>query len=70
MIDLNILRQIPLFAELGDDQLDFAKQGRELWVESGEILAVEGEPSGYFWVLLEGEIQCTKKGGRSPSPLG
>lgn len=68
MVELNILRQIPLFSELSDDQLDFAKLGRERWVESGEILAVEGEPSGYFWVLLEGEIQFMKKVGDRQVP--
>ena len=68
MFELNILRQIPLFSELSDDQLDFAKLGRERWVESGEILAVEGEPSGYFWVLLEGEIQFMKKVGDRQVP--
>lgn len=68
MIDLNILHQIPLFSELSDEQFEFAKLGRERWIESGEILAVEGEPSGYFWVLLEGEIQCTKKVGDRQVP--
>ena len=68
MVDLNILRQIPLFSGLEDEQFEFAKLGRERWMESGEILAVEGEPSGYFWVLLEGEIQFTKKVGDRQVP--
>lgn len=63
MIDPECLRQIPLFSELNDDQLEFLKLGRDRWMESGEILGVEGEPSGNFWVLLEGEIQCTKRLG-------
>lgn len=63
MIDLNILRQIPLFSELNNEQFELARLGRERCIESGEILAVEGEPSGYFWVLLSGEIQCTLKMG-------
>lgn len=68
MIALNILRQIPLFSELSDEQFEFAKLGSERWIESGKILAVEGEPSGYFWVLLEGEIQCMKKVGDRQVP--
>ena len=68
MIDLNILRQIPLFSKLSDEQFEFALLGRERWIESGEILAVEGEPSGYFWVLLEGEIQCRKQVGDRQVP--
>lgn len=61
MVDLNTLRQVPLFSKLNDEQLEFAELGHGRWIEPGEILAVEGEPSGYFWVLLDGEIQCTKK---------
>jgi signal transduction histidine kinase len=68
MVDLDHLRQIPLFSELTDNQFEFAQLGRERWLESGEVLAVEGEPSGYFWVLLEGEIQCTKKVGDRQVP--
>ncbi len=68
MINLNSLRQIPLFSELNDEQFEFAKLGNERWLESGEILAVEGEPSGYFWVLLEGEIQFTKNVGDRQVP--
>ncbi|MBV8886928.1 MAG: cyclic nucleotide-binding domain-containing protein [Chroococcidiopsidaceae cyanobacterium CP_BM_RX_35] len=68
MIALNILRQIPLFSKLNDEQFEFVKLGHERWLESGEILAVEGEPSGYFWVLLEGEIQCTKQVGDRQIP--
>jgi signal transduction histidine kinase len=65
MIDLNTLRQIPLFC---DRQLEFVKLGRERVLSSGEILATEGEPSGTFWILLEGEIQCTKKIGDRQVP--
>lgn len=68
MIDLKMLRQIPLFADLSDEQLDFAKLGCERSLEPGEILAVEGEPSGSFWVLLDGEIQCTKQMGDRQIP--
>ena len=63
MIELDILRQIPIFSDLKDHQLDFIKLGRERWLDPGEILAVEGEASGSFWVLLDGEIQCTKRMG-------
>jgi signal transduction histidine kinase len=68
MVDLNLLRRISLFADLSDAQLAFVQLGYERWVEPGEILAVEGEPSNLFWVLLEGEIQCTKKVGDRQIP--
>jgi signal transduction histidine kinase len=68
MVDIHTLRQIPLFAELDDEQCQFLEWGKERRLEAGEILAVEGEPSGYFWVLLEGEIQCTKQVGDRQVP--
>ncbi|NJO66532.1 MAG: cyclic nucleotide-binding domain-containing protein, partial [Leptolyngbyaceae cyanobacterium RM1_405_57] len=68
MIDLKVLRQIPLFADLRDEQLDFAQLGCDRSLQPGEILAVEGEPSGYFWVLLRGEIQCAKQVGDRQIP--
>jgi len=35
MIDINTLRQVPLFAELSDEQLQWlAEQGTEVWLES------------------------------------
>lgn len=63
MVTIDILRQIPLFSTLQNDQFEFIRSGRERWLEPGEVLAVEGEASGCFWVLLDGEIQCTKKMG-------
>ena len=63
MIDIEILRKIPLFAALDDEQCQFLEWGKERLLECGEILAVEGELPEYFWVLLEGEIQCTKRVG-------
>jgi signal transduction histidine kinase len=67
MIDLNILRQVPLFSQLTDDQLQ-GLQGCDCWLDSGEILAVEGGSAENFWVLLEGEIQCTKRVGDRQVP--
>lgn len=68
MIHPNTLRKIPLFCHLSDEQLEFAKLGKERSLKSGEILASEGEPSNLFWVLLEGEIQCTKLIGARQVP--
>lgn len=68
MIDLNTLRQIPLFAELSDEQFEFTKLGRRRSVEPGEILGAEGECTGCFWIVLDGEIQCTKRVGDRQIP--
>lgn len=68
MVEFSCLRRIPLFANLRDDQLVFAQHGVERWLEPNEILAAEGDPAGYFWVLVEGEIHCTKRVGDRQVP--
>lgn len=67
MIDLTALRQIPLFSQLDDEQFEFAHLGQGRWVESGEMIAVEGN-SGCFWVILDGEVQCMRKVGDRQVP--
>src|SRR5438067_6198362 len=57
----NTLRQVPLFAQLKDDELRCVEQGEELWLSSGEEFITEGEPAENFYVLLEGEVRVTKK---------
>ncbi|NJO94566.1 MAG: cyclic nucleotide-binding domain-containing protein [Hydrococcus sp. RM1_1_31] len=68
MTDINTFRQISLFSGLNDEQCRFLEWGRERWLETGEILAIEGEPPGYFWILLEGEIHCTTQVGNRQVP--
>jgi len=68
MIDLNALRQIPLFSKLSDEQFEFAKLGQERWIESGEVLSVADESAGLFWVVLDGEVQCLRRVGDRQIP--
>lgn len=69
MIAPDTLRQISLLKDLGDEQLEeIVKLGKMRSLPSGEILAQEGEPSTSFWLLLEGEIQCTKQIGDRQIP--
>ncbi|MBD2309323.1 cyclic nucleotide-binding domain-containing protein [Chroococcidiopsis sp. FACHB-1243] len=61
---LDALRQTSLFAELTDEQLQWlAERGSLIQLAAGEYLALEGEPPKNFYVLVEGEIQLTKKVG-------
>jgi signal transduction histidine kinase len=61
---LNDLRQVSLFAQLTDEQLQWlSEHGRELWLVPGKYIALEGEPLDNFYVLIEGEIEFTKKVG-------
>ena len=63
---LEALRQVPLFADLINNAtgcIPFLKQGVERWLDPGEVLIREGEPVEYFYVLLDGEMQVTKRVG-------
>lgn len=48
---------MPLFADLSDNQLDCIKPGEVLDLAAGTPLVTEGEKTGYFYVLLSGEVQ-------------
>jgi signal transduction histidine kinase len=61
---LNALRQVSLFAQLTDEQFQWlSEHGRKLWLVPGEYIGLEGEPIENFYVLIEGEIEFTKKVG-------
>ncbi len=68
MVEFSCLRRIPLFANLHDDQFAFAQHGVERWLEANDILTAEGDCGAFFWVLLEGEIHCTKRVGDRQVP--
>ncbi|MBW4573009.1 MAG: cyclic nucleotide-binding domain-containing protein [Tolypothrix carrinoi HA7290-LM1] len=64
MIDLDALRQVPLFAELTAEQLHWlSEHGSEVWLDRWDFLYTEGDPADNFYVLLEGKLQLTKKVG-------
>jgi signal transduction histidine kinase len=55
------LRDIELFADLDDDQLDWvARIGEEIRLDDGDVLFEDGQPAERFYVLLEGELLITK----------
>ena len=55
------LHQVPLFAQLDSDRFKFVEWGKFKQLHPKEILAQEGDPPSCFWVVLEGEINTTKK---------
>lgn len=61
----DMLRQVPLFAHLKDEELRCVQQGEELWLPEGEEFITEGEPAENFYVLLEGQVRVTKKIGEN-----
>jgi signal transduction histidine kinase len=57
------LQKLPLFAGLSPEESSCLEQGEEISVASGEIIAREGDPATFFYVILEGEIRVTKTYG-------
>ncbi|HEY1788837.1 MAG TPA: ATP-binding protein [Verrucomicrobiae bacterium] len=51
---------IPLFAGIPDDQLTCIEAGSVIEVPAGTTLTVEGEPSLFFYALMEGEVRITR----------
>jgi len=61
---LDALRQVPLFARLSNEQLQWiADHSGEVRVNAGDLLFAEGSLAEQFYVLLEGELQITKRIG-------
>jgi signal transduction histidine kinase len=64
MLDIDSLRQVPIFAKLPKERLHWLlEQGTEVWREPGEIHRHEGDPAEHVFILLEGEIRITQKVG-------
>lgn len=58
--DLQQVRSIPLFAKLTDEQLGCLDGGEIIEAPKGTVLVSEGERTGLFHVLLEGEVRITR----------
>lgn len=58
--DLQKVRSTPLFARLTDEQLKCLEDGEIIEAPLGTVLATEGERTGLFHVLLEGEVRVTR----------
>ncbi|MEH1814608.1 MAG: cyclic nucleotide-binding domain-containing protein [Nostoc sp.] len=58
---LKILRQVQLFANLGNEQLYWLSQeGSEVWLNPGDLLFIEGNLVENLDVLLAGEVEIVK----------
>lgn len=59
---IDALRQVPHFAKLPDERLQWlSEQGKDVWLQPGDIHRAEGEPADYVFILLEGEMRITQK---------
>jgi signal transduction histidine kinase len=64
MLDIEALRQVELFASLSDEQLRWlCEQGKEVWLQAGDIHRAAGDPADEVFVLIEGEVQITQQVG-------
>jgi len=55
---LELLRRVPFFADLPDDQVAwFLSQTQEMRLKAGEVYARQGAPADAMFVFLEGEFQ-------------
>lgn len=64
------LRSTPLFGGLTAPQLDrLVEDGEILDLRSGQTLIAEGDMADALYVVLDGELDVTKRAGRSEIPL-
>ena len=69
-MDATRLKSIPLFEEVGDEELaQIAPFAQEISVESGKVLVREGDFSYEFMAIEEGTAEVTR-GGEHVADLG
>jgi CRP/FNR family transcriptional regulator, cyclic AMP receptor protein len=69
-LDATRLKSIPLFEEVGDEELrQIAPFAQEVTVEEGKVLVREGDFSYEFMAIEEGEAEVTR-GGEHVAGLG
>src|SRR5438876_11455224 len=68
--DLQEVRSSPLFAKLTDEQLGCLEGGEIIHAPAGTVLASEGERTGFFHVVLEGEVRFSRTYDRQSILLG
>src|SRR5271169_4373066 len=55
---LDLLRRVPVFEGLPDDQIAwFLSQSQELNLKAGDVYARQGDPADAMFVILEGKLQ-------------
>jgi signal transduction histidine kinase len=58
MVEVSQLRQLPIFADLPDDQIVwFISQSQELALEPDEVYVNAGDPADTMFIILDGQLQ-------------
>jgi CRP-like cAMP-binding protein len=61
---LELLRDVPLFADLDAQSLDaVGVLAREIELPEGHVLMLQGEPGDAFYVIVEGTVRVERAGG-------
>src|SRR6266480_2875911 len=68
--ELKEVRSSPLFANLRDDQLGCLDGGEIIEAPAGAVIVSEGERTGFFHVILEGEVRFARMYDRQSILLG
>src|SRR3954447_4180630 len=63
------LQKTPLFQDWTHECFEGLEQGEVVELAAGQRLVREGDPSDYFFVILEGELRLTKRIGDSEALL-
>src|SRR6478672_9613155 len=58
MVEKSELLQVPVFADLPDDQIDwFISQSQEVNLKAGDTYVHQGDPAEAMFVILDGQLQ-------------
>jgi CRP-like cAMP-binding protein len=60
----DVLRRVPLFAGLSEEQLEYVQQGNEKRLRSGDYVKRAGDPPDGFYIVIEGQIEWTSRIGQ------
>lgn len=69
-VELQEVRSAPLFAKLTDEQVSCLDGGKIVDVPVGTVLATEGERTGLFHVVMQGEIRASRTYDKQSILLG
>jgi len=68
--DRALLRRVPLFAELSEEDLSWVADGGEpVELAGGDLLAGEGDPGDALFVIISGELQVVKRSRKTDVPI-
>jgi signal transduction histidine kinase len=68
--DLALLRHVPMFAELSDEDLAWVGDaGEAIELARGDLLAGEGEPGDALFVVISGQLEVVKQSHTTEVPL-